>query len=51
LVWNDFAGLSEKTPSFVKRYLELRQMLSEAAKTYRAEIQNGSFPPIEKNFS
>jgi 3-methyl-2-oxobutanoate hydroxymethyltransferase len=51
LVWNDFAGLSEKTPSFVKRYLEMRQMLADAAKTYRAEIQNGSFPPIEKNFS
>lgn len=51
LVWNDFAGLSEKTPSFVKRYLEMRELLAEAARSYRAETQDGSFPPVEKNFS
>ena len=51
LVWNDFAGLSEKNPSFVKRYLELRSLLTSAAKEFRQEIIEGKFPPVEKNFS
>ena len=51
LVWTDFAGLSKKVPSFVKRYLELNELLTQAAIDYRGEIQSGSFPPVEKNFS
>ena len=51
LVWNDFAGLSDKNPSFVKRYLEMRELLSEAAVQYRKDIIEGNFPPVEKNFS
>lgn len=51
LVWNDFAGLSERNPSFVKRYLEMRTLLSDAASEFRSEIIAGTFPPIEKNFS
>jgi 3-methyl-2-oxobutanoate hydroxymethyltransferase len=51
LVWTDFAGLGEKSPSFAKQYLSLRASLLDAAKSYRAEIQSGEFPEAEKNFS
>jgi 3-methyl-2-oxobutanoate hydroxymethyltransferase len=51
LVWTDFAGLGEKSPSFAKQYLNLRASLLDAAQSYRAEIQSGEFPEAEKNFS
>jgi 3-methyl-2-oxobutanoate hydroxymethyltransferase len=51
LVWTDFAGLGEKSPSFAKQYLNLRASLMDAAQSYRAEIQSGEFPTADKNFS
>jgi 3-methyl-2-oxobutanoate hydroxymethyltransferase len=51
LVWTDFAGLGEKSPSFAKQYLNLRASLMDAAQSYRAEIQSGEFPAADKNFS
>jgi 3-methyl-2-oxobutanoate hydroxymethyltransferase len=50
LVWTDFAGLTEKTPSFAKRFLELRGLLSGAAQTYRSEVASGEFPEPERDF-
>ena len=50
LVWHDFAGLSEKIPSFAKNYLDLRDALHSAASTYRSEVLDGSFPPADKQF-
>jgi 3-methyl-2-oxobutanoate hydroxymethyltransferase len=50
LVWQDFAGLSEKTPKFAKNYLKLRDSLGAAAQEYRSEVQSGSFPPADKQF-
>ena len=51
LVWTDFAGLGEKSPSFAKQYLNMRASLMDAAQSYRAEIQSGEFPTADKNFS
>ncbi len=51
LVWTDFAGLGEKSPSLAKQYLNLRASLMDAAQSYRAEIQSGEFPAADKNFS
>jgi 3-methyl-2-oxobutanoate hydroxymethyltransferase len=51
LVWTDFAGLGEKSPSFAKQYLNLRASLMDAAQSYRAEIQSGQFPSADKSFS
>lgn len=51
LVWTDFAGLGEKSPSFAKQYLNLRASLMDAAQSYRSEVQSGEFPAAEKNFS
>lgn len=51
LVWTDFVGLGEKSPSFAKQYLNLRASLMDAAQSYRSEVQSGEFPAAEKNFS
>jgi len=48
LVWTDFAGLFPGKPrKFVKQYAKLRETLLEAAKTYRAEVSDGSFPSAD----
>jgi len=51
LVWTDFAGLGEKSPSFAKQYLNLRQALQDAAISYRSEVAAGEFPTAEQSFS
>lgn len=51
LVWTDFAGLGEKSPSFAKQYLNLRQSLHDAASSYRSEVVTGEFPTAEQSFS
>jgi 3-methyl-2-oxobutanoate hydroxymethyltransferase len=45
LVWTDFAGLFPGKPrKFLKQYANLRDTLLEAAKSYRAEVSEGTFP-------
>jgi 3-methyl-2-oxobutanoate hydroxymethyltransferase len=45
LVWTDFAGLFPGKPrKFVKQYANLRDTLLTAAKSYRAEVSEGTFP-------
>lgn len=51
LVWTDFAGLGSRNPSFSKQYLNLRMLLSEAAKSYSAEVRSGTFPSQEQSFN
>ena len=50
LVWTDFAGLSGRSPSFSKSYLELRKLLGEAAGQYKADVASGNFPTKEQSF-
>lgn len=51
LVWTDFAGLhSGKPRKFVKKYADLHQALSTAAKDYVADVQGGIFPSKENEF-
>jgi 3-methyl-2-oxobutanoate hydroxymethyltransferase len=51
LVWTDFAGLhSGKPRKFVKKYADLHQALSTAAKDYVADVQGGIFPAKENEF-
>jgi 3-methyl-2-oxobutanoate hydroxymethyltransferase len=48
LVWQDMAGLREgQVPRFVKRYADLRGVLTEAAKAYAADVIAGTFPSHE----
>ncbi len=51
LVWQDMAGLrGGVAPRFVKRYADLRGTLGDAARTYAAEVADGSFPATEHSF-
>lgn len=51
LVWQDMLGLGEgRTPRFVKRYADLRQVMTEAVSSYRQEVLEGAFPGEEHSF-
>ncbi len=51
LVWQDMAGLrSGPAPRFVKRYADLRSVLSAAVSDYVAEVRSGEFPDPERSF-
>jgi 3-methyl-2-oxobutanoate hydroxymethyltransferase len=51
LVWQDLAGLrGGKPPRFVKRYADLRGILSTAAREYADDVRRGTFPAPEHSF-
>ena len=51
LVWTDWAGLSTgRIPRFVKQYADLKTILGDAARAYKADVQNGTFPAEEHSF-
>jgi 3-methyl-2-oxobutanoate hydroxymethyltransferase len=51
LVWTDMAGLGAgKSPRFVKRYADLRSILTRAATEYADEVRSGVFPAAEHSF-
>ncbi|MDP9396302.1 MAG: 3-methyl-2-oxobutanoate hydroxymethyltransferase [Actinomycetota bacterium] len=52
LVWQDLAGLTpEPGPRFVKRYADLRGVLSDAARAFATEVVEGSYPAPEHGYS
>jgi 3-methyl-2-oxobutanoate hydroxymethyltransferase len=51
LVWTDFAGLtSGRVPKFVKRYADLRGVLTGAVEAFRAEVASGEYPAPEHEY-
>lgn len=51
LVWTDFAGLSNQPKrKFVRRYADVRETLLDAARKYREDVANSSFPSEEEQF-
>jgi len=51
LVWQDMAGLrTGRTPRFVKRYADVHGVLLDAARTFAAEVADGSFPTEDHTF-
>lgn len=44
LVWQDMAGLNPTPARFVKRYADLRALLTEAARAYAEEVRAGEYP-------
>ena len=52
LVWPDMAGLrTGRLPRFVKTYADLHGTLLTAARTFAAEVADGTFPGEEHTFS
>ncbi|WP_306323468.1 MULTISPECIES: 3-methyl-2-oxobutanoate hydroxymethyltransferase [unclassified Streptomyces] len=48
LVWTDALGLTGgKMPRFVKKYAELRSVMSEAAQAFAEDVVGGTFPQEE----
>jgi 3-methyl-2-oxobutanoate hydroxymethyltransferase len=50
LVWQDMAGLSARSPKFVKRYADLAGVLRTAASEFAAEVAGGTFPSEEYSY-
>jgi len=51
LVWQDMLGLGERrTPRFVKKYADLRTVISRAVSEYHQDVLSGSFPSEEYEF-
>jgi 3-methyl-2-oxobutanoate hydroxymethyltransferase len=50
LVWQDMAGLSPRTPKFVKQYADLSGVLRSAAQSFAAEVVAGSFPTEQYSY-
>jgi len=47
LVWQDMAGLSPRTPKFVKHYADMAGVLGQAARSFGDEVAAGLFPGPE----
>src|SRR5512139_1546783 len=50
LVWQDMAGLTPRTAKFVKRYADVGQVLSDAARSFAEEVTAGVFPAPEHSY-
>jgi 3-methyl-2-oxobutanoate hydroxymethyltransferase len=49
LVWQDMAGLTPAPgPKFVKRYADLRGVLTDAARAYAEEVVSGAYPDADR---
>jgi 3-methyl-2-oxobutanoate hydroxymethyltransferase len=52
LVCYDLLGMNpDFTPRFVKKYLDLAALIDEAAKKYKEEVKDSTFPGPEQTFS
>jgi 3-methyl-2-oxobutanoate hydroxymethyltransferase len=50
LVWQDMAGLSPRTPKFVKRYADVAGVLGQAARAFAEDVVGGAFPDAEHSY-
>jgi len=50
LVWQDMAGLSPRTPKFVKRYADVAGVLRGAVQEFADEVVSGAFPDAEHSY-
>ncbi len=49
LVTSDLLGLSERQPPFAKSYVNLRQVIVQAAQDYSSEVRERKFPEAEQH--
>ncbi len=51
MVWTDFAGFSGgRYPRFVKRYADLRGVLTDAVTAFRDDVASGAYPAAEHEY-
>jgi 3-methyl-2-oxobutanoate hydroxymethyltransferase len=50
LVWQDMAGLSSRTPRFVKRYADVGGVLRQAVREFSLDVVAGNFPGEEHSY-
>ncbi len=51
LVWTDWAGFTTgRIPKFVRKYADLRGILTDAVNNYRADVENGAYPGPEHSY-
>ncbi len=50
LVWQDMAGLSPRTPKFVKRYADVAGVLGQAARAFAEDVTGGAFPDAQHSY-
>lgn len=51
LVTDDMLGLFEWTPKFVRRYGDLRGLITRAASDYAADVRSGQFPSRSETYA
>ena len=52
MVWSDWAGFSRgRIPRFVKQYAQIGEVLLEAARRYRDDVESGVYPAPEHEYS
>jgi 3-methyl-2-oxobutanoate hydroxymethyltransferase len=52
LVWSDWAGFTQgRIPRFVKQYADIGRTLFDAATAYRLDVESGSYPAAEHEYS
>jgi 3-methyl-2-oxobutanoate hydroxymethyltransferase len=50
LVWQDMAGLSPRTPKFVRQYADVGAVLRDAATAYARDVVSGAFPGPDESY-
>ncbi|NPA17025.1 MAG: 3-methyl-2-oxobutanoate hydroxymethyltransferase [Aquificae bacterium] len=50
LVFHDMMGFFDRSPKFVKRYLEGKKLFLDALKKFSSEVQEGKFPQKEHTY-
>lgn len=50
LVFHDLIGIFQKTPKFVKRYIEAGNLIKDALNRFAKEVKNGEFPSKEYEY-
>jgi 3-methyl-2-oxobutanoate hydroxymethyltransferase len=52
VVWTDWAGLAGgRVPKFVRQYANLRQVLTDAAIAFKADVESGAYPDDAHSYS
>ncbi len=50
LVWHDFLGITQRVPRFVKRYADLGATITNAARSFAAEVAGGTYPDEDHSY-